>query len=274
MGDTLRKLQEIELGILKECLRIIDSHSLTYYMLGGTLLGAIRHQGFIPWDDDIDIGLPRPDYEKFIKIAQKELRSPFRLHLFNSNDEYGYYYIRVENTDVKLKRTATTKDVIINAWIDIFPLDGGPKDDKQFMKWNKKGALLLKLFRLSQFDYFYSTTSSQKSKGKLVIGIKKFISISRLYKMLNPQKRWRALDTHLKMYKYNCSPRIYNFCGYWGIKECFDKKKYGKGKKYKFEDLLLNGPSDYDYVLSQMYGDYMKPPNDADKAHHYVEILD
>ena len=71
MSDNLREIQLLELEILKQVLNICNTHSLTYYMLGGTLLGAVRHKGFIPWDDDIDIGLPRPDYEKFIEYAGK-----------------------------------------------------------------------------------------------------------------------------------------------------------------------------------------------------------
>ena len=121
MTETLTKIQAIELDILKQCLAIIQRHELRYFMLGGTLLGAVRHKGFIPWDDDVDIGMPRPDYDAFLKYAEQELEAPCLLHTIDSPGfPYSYYYARVECTRYKVRRTLTAQDVVN---VELTPLE-------------------------------------------------------------------------------------------------------------------------------------------------------
>ena len=275
MAENLRQLQMIELDILKQVLAICDKHLLTYFMLGGTLLGAVRHKGFIPWDDDIDIGMPRPDYEKFLAQAEKEIVSPYQLHTHqNGNGEYSYYYARVENTSIKVRRKAAAKTVIIPAWVDVFPLDGVPETESEFNKWNKRNRKNSLLLSLSQFEYFFSLERSKRSSNqKAAILVKKIIAYTKVYKLIDPTAAWNALDRSLKSCDYETSSRLINYCGYWGLKEMFPKSVYGKGRLYPFEDLMLNGPEDYDYVLKQMYGDYMTPPPEDQREHHYIEII-
>lgn len=276
MKQELKQLQAVELDILKQVLPIIEAHGLTYYMLGGTLLGAVRHKGFIPWDDDIDIGMPRPDYERFVQLAAQELHAPYQLHTFlSAKGEYGYYYARVENAGVRLVRSATKKVTEIPAWIDIFPLDGVPEEEGAFSQWLKAAQRKKLNFKLSQFDYFFSVDSTKKSSHAAgIIALKRLISATKVYRLLRPEACWRALDKCLKSNDYGASSRLINFCGFWGLKEMFPKSVYGNGRLYPFEDLMLNGPEDYDAVLTQMYGDYMTPPPDADKEHHYVELIE
>lgn len=275
---SLRELQMVELDILKRIIEICEKHHLTYYALGGTLLGAVRHQGIIPWDDDIDIGMPRPDYEKFLTIAGTELGSPYAVSgIQNNNAEYYYYYIRVVNQDIRLMRKLTEKDTIIYAWVDVFPLDGVPKEEKVFNKWYRKAYRLKQKLAFSQFEYFYNVVSpeseiSNKNRG-IKTAVKRIIHKLKIYKLVNTKKTWEKLDKVLKKYDYQTSDRLFNFCGYWGIKELFPKTVYGEGKLYPFEDIMIRGPVNYDYVLKQMYGDYMTPPNDADKYHHCIEII-
>jgi len=275
MDNDISIIQQTELGILKHVLAICEKHGINYYMLGGTLLGAVRHQGIIPWDDDIDIGVPRPDYERLLGFLESELDEPYEIQTeMNQKGLYSYYYARVVDKTVLLRRQRSVEPVIIPAWIDLFPLDGVPKDPKVFDKWYKKCSRLYTLFMFSQFKYFYSITDVKGRRFRaLKIFVKKAFYKLNLEKLINTRKAWCKLDKNLKKYDYNESDSVFNFCGAWGIKELFDKKTYGEGKIYKFEDLLLNGPEDYDTVLSQMYGDYMTPPSDADKNRHLVEIV-
>ncbi len=155
MDDQVFRLQRIELDILKKVLALCEKYGLVYYALGGTLLGAVRHKGFIPWDDDIDIGMPRSDYERFLEVAAKELEMPYQLHtLQQKHGEYSYYSARVENTDVKIRRKATIKEVVIPAWIDVFPLDGVPDRESQRKWWKRKCSFLNNRFKASQCSYY------------------------------------------------------------------------------------------------------------------------
>jgi len=263
----------MELDILKQALEICEKHSLTYYMLGGTLLGAVRHQGFIPWDDDIDIGLPRPDYERFLEAAGRELVTPYQLHtLFQNSGEYSYYYARVENTNIKVLRKAAMKEALIPAWIDVFPLDGVPDDPKKRSRWLKKIKLCSILFNRSQFTYFGSLNRKANIPLYFHMTNTAFLKL-RLDRLINTRWAWKKLDSALKENDYNQCKTLFNACGYWGIKEMFPKSVYGKGRLYPFENLMLNGPENYDTVLTQMYGDYMTPPLEDKREHHYIELI-
>ena len=95
-------LHKVDMEIVKAVVKICDRHGLIYYMLGGTMLGAIRHKGFIPWDDDIDLGMPRDDYEKFLEIAPNELPDTLKVVNYRNTPEYQYYITRVLDTDTKV----------------------------------------------------------------------------------------------------------------------------------------------------------------------------
>ena len=273
-NNALKLVQEHEIFILREILKIIDKYKLRYYMLGGTLLGAVRHHGFIPWDDDIDIGIPRPDYEKFVEVIGDELKDPFAIHSLQSGlCEFSYYYVRIVDTRVKVLRKKAEKDVVLPIWVDVFPLDGVPEDERERKHWLKKARQLHKEFRISQFYYYYYTTNVWKEKnGSIKTLFRRFIGKTGLYRLLNTERVWEKLDRQLKMYDYDKARRIINFCGFWGDKEMFPKSVYGEGRLYPFEDLMLIGPVDYDYVLRQMYGDYMTPPEES-KRHVHVSLV-
>ena len=275
MNNDLKRLQQIELDITRAILEIVEKYNLRYYILGGTLLGAVRHQGFILWDDDMDIGMPRPDYEKFLSLAERELVSPYEIQTtYNNEGVYSYYYARVVDTRTKLLRKCSDETVVIPAWVDLFPLDGVPENDKDFKSWKKKCDYYLRLFSLSQFKYFYYTDSVRNEKYRaLKIGFKHLFRDLKLYTLIDTKKVWKKLDMELKKNDYDASSRLINFCGYWKMKEMFPKNVYGEGKLYPFEDLMLCGPENYDFVLSQMYGDYMTPPPENQRDHHSVSII-
>ena len=162
-----RAIQAVAESILKEVLRIIGKYDLRYYILGGTLLGAVRHQGFIPWDDDIDLGMPRPDYERFLTLARQELSDPYQLQTFQDQVRTSEsYYAQVAKTDTLVYKVYAGNEVKSNVWIDIFPLDGVPERKLPFFVWKNKAMLLSKLFTLSQVEKEYDISRNEASAFK------------------------------------------------------------------------------------------------------------
>ena len=136
--EILSKLHEFNIQALDEVVRICDKYNITYYLLGGTLLGAVRHKGFIPWDDDLDIGMPRQDLIKFESVLKSELGDRFFYQSMDSEKEYDHYFskIRINNT-LLIEANDAVNSKHQGIFIDIFPLDKGKKhiDIIQKIRW-------------------------------------------------------------------------------------------------------------------------------------------
>jgi lipopolysaccharide cholinephosphotransferase len=253
------------LNIFKEIKPFLEKSSIPYYLLGGSLLGAVRHKGFIPWDDDIDIGIVREDYERFLEMVSKNLPEHLELRSYRDESDHHYYFSRIVDTRYVLNREGSLVSRKENLWVDIFPLDGMPNN------WLLRRIHMLRLlwvrfcYHVACFDKVNLKRPNRPLSERIIIAIVKNIHLGghRDY------KKWLVkLDKLLRKYKVQDSNWIVNFMGQYKFKEMFPKSYYGKGKLYTFEDMQLMGPEDYDKVLSQMYGDYMKEPEDCDKNVH------
>lgn len=126
--EKMSEVQKYMLNILKELVSIFDEHDIKYYMIGGTLLGAIRHKGYIPWDDDIDLAIPRDDYDRFLEIANDILPNSLTLRTYDDESYHHYYFARIVDTRYKILRMGSVKEREEELWIDLFPLDGLPRN--------------------------------------------------------------------------------------------------------------------------------------------------
>lgn len=267
--NNLRKLQLVDLAILKEVDALCKVHNLTWYMIGGTLLGAVRHKGFIPWDDDIDIAMPRKDYEKFLEIAKGSLSQHLQIINFETNPDYRYYITRVMNLKTKVaEKRAATFEGTTHASIDIFPIDGTP---------NNKLLKKIYYFRIMAYraliSLCYKEAIDQNRKRNLFEKILIYIGVMLpLNRILSPYKLKKKIDRMLKKQSVEKSDEIGTIMGAYRTREIVPKIYFGKGQFYEFEGLRFNGPEKYDEYLTHMYGDYMSYPENVDRKDHYKII--
>ena len=262
--DGLRELQLTELNILKELLPIFEKNHITYYALGGTMLGAVRHHGFIPWDDDIDIGLPREDYERFSQLRD-QLPAHLEYQSYPDMPTYPYYISRVVDHRIKVRSDRTENDEVAPAWVDIFPLDGLP-NRKLSRKLHEKRILLSRMmFQISRFNDVVNTKRTNRpAVERVIIWCSKNFHLQAL---LSKKLAYKAFDHTLKHCPYAQSNYNINAMGAYKLREAFDKRVFGDGAVYSFEDIQIRGPEDYETYLTQLYGDWRTP---ADLSHHSV----
>lgn len=261
---VLKKLQEVELEILREVRRVCEKYDLQYYLVGGTLLGAIRHKGFIPWDDDIDISMPRADYNKFLELCKTELDKKYMLHHTMTDDNYGLPSSKIRKNNTILEEETTSDiDTHKGIFIDIFPLDNAKCQYSVFQKIQGtivKGLYPIIMYRCGANKKHYSLVK------RIVANMTKIVSI----KLLS-----NIRDTLMSMNKDNASPYYVCLSGAYNfVKETIPKTKYYPPVKVEFEGEMFNAPQDPDYYLRRLYGDnYMElPPEEERKAAHVVEV--
>ena len=256
----------MNLEIVKEVVKICDNHGLTYYMLGGTMLGAIRHKGFIPWDDDIDLGIPRQDYEKFLEIAPSELSNHLKVVNYKTDPEYHYYITRVLDTDTKVVEERIGDDKkYTNASIDIFPIDGTPNNSIL-----RRIYFFRVLYHRALMSLCYKDSIDRKRpRGileKVFLWMMERIPIE---KMTTPYQQKEKIDRLLRKQKLEGAKFIGNIMGAYRTREIVPAEFYGSGKMYPFENIELRGMYLANEYLVYTYGDYMKLPPENERKTHF-----
>lgn len=267
---TLRMLQLEELDMAKQILAICEKHDIEVFALGGTLLGAVRHQGFIPWDDDLDLGMKREDYERFLRIAPDELSAPLSLHTCYNDKDFLYPYIRVQNSDYGLQRDYTTNKTVQDLWVDIFPLDGVPAGGWRRKAWEGALTALRGLRNLSAFDALVNVQRSFSGLKGLIFTMGQKTGIQKLLPTIPILK---AIDFVLKSKTVAGEECIGNPMGGHWFKEVFPKNVYDDVVFLPFEDIELPCPSGYETILRTMYGDYMELPPENMRNWHGTTLV-
>ncbi|MGM0123412.1 lipopolysaccharide cholinephosphotransferase [Enterococcus sp. AZ194] len=272
MVNGLRKVQLAELAIIDEIVRICNENGITYYISGGTYLGAVRHNGFIPWDDDADIAMPRKQFDRFLEIAQKELQANFELKDYRFDLGYPYYVPKVVDNSVLLLDRSTVDEKIIPAWVDIFPLDGLPSN--AIRAYFHKKILLFKryMYNMSSFNQIVKVNKKNRPLlEKIFVWIGKNTN---LFNKLNSKKIMDSITRSLKRFPEDKSDTYMNFMGSYKFKSILNKKNiYGDGADYSFEGRYFNGPKNYHEYLTQIYGDYMQIPDESEQNKHETLVI-
>ncbi len=272
--SPLRKLQLAELEILKNVVEICKQNNITYYISGGTFLGAVRHKGFIPWDDDVDVAMPRTDYERFIKILKDNPDyTNYKVSEYSDMSESVHYQLKITDPSIKVSAKSGKNEQVWSAWIDVFPLDGMPSNPvvskiHQFR--------LLYLRAMLKFTCFDDQVNLKDKKRPLIEKILIWIGLHTNFgKNGSSIKYLDKIDKVLKKYPETSSKVYVNFMGSYKFKSIIDKEKiYAEGALYDFEGIKLNAPKDYDKYLTQIYGNYMQIPKKDEQNKHNTEVID
>ena len=261
----LKLLQEIELENLRMLMEICEKNHLRYYLIGGSLLGAMRHRGFIPWDDDIDVGLPRPDYNRFVQIAKGYLPAHMDVKTMSSDPNYKCYFTRLINNKKKIYWDHGQYTAVIGVWMDVFPLDGLP-ENRLLRKLQVFRVKLAKaLYKFTQIDYVTTNRQNRPFSERFLI---RFAQITRIGRLMNADRRLQKLDQALQRYDYDSSAYAWNFSGCYGKREIVPHIQLGGSRTAQFEGMQASIPEAAEDYLTSIYGDYMKlPPEDQRKSH-------
>ncbi len=253
------EIKDVQMEVLSQVAEFCEKNNLRYSLYGGTLLGAIRHKGYIPWDDDIDISMPRPDFnrmiEKFPSICNKHLK----LHVRKLNRNFCCPFMKVSDERTRIQEFSRNSYKLgIN--IDIFPIDGLPENYTECAKLyqkseNYRNLIKLKRVRLTSDRAFYKNLSLLSSRV-----------------LLAPFSFGFLVDGILKQTEtrdYSESAFIGNIVWGYGIKERCRKEVYGDYIQVNFENLKLKAMAGYHEYLQNVFGDYMQyPPKEKQRSQH------
>ena len=262
----LRKVQLTELEVLLEFDRICEKYKLPYLLIGGSAIGAVRHGGFIPWDEDVDVGMLRKDYERFLEVCEQELSNKYFLQTYCTDRAYcgQFAKIRVNGTTfLEVEPSAANPEMHHGIFIDIFPLDHVPDN-------NVLARLQYTLVRfLNSIIHTNGATVHKKTLKNLIK-----LAYSYPFKLLFSKAKLSRLCTRIASW-YNDTRRVTNFFGRYGFaKETAPREWFGKPVLMEFEGHLLPLPEGWHDYLSQIYGDYMKLPPEEERGTHEIFLVD
>ena len=265
---SLQEMQRLELNILLELDRFCREHGLVYYLAYGTLLGAVRHKGFIPWDDDIDVWMPRPDYDRLIALfhnRQQGTKVPY-YHLVAPLDRRSRHsFVKIMDTRTVKRETNfdyATGDLGVD--IDVFPLDGQPESEQEYRRW---------FVRLQKYYWRADLpVRLRQEKPKRQIVLRVIRSLEGKNRTLSVWIKRHYLKKALRLhgrYDYGTSRRIgmAEMC-YGCEKDRFEIDVFGRQTPLEFEGYILQAPAEPYKILRQLYGDYQKlPPREERRSH-------
>jgi len=277
MNDTeiMEKIHQCNFELLSEIKRICEKYDIQFFLHGGTLLGSVRHQDFIPWDDDVDIIFLRQDYEKFIRVVAKELPENMEFLDYNNYPQFFDFIAKISNKNLTYKTTYGHEDFYEHRYshpsVDLFVLD----------RVGKHHGLQLAIMKiLYAFAMGHrKTVDLDKYKGAAKIGAVILPAIGKLIPLKTICKQYRYIATLANPKEDSSSfaitDKVYisneqQHPHYWGL--CYDMTSYQLGTTKTMRGLELQVPSGYDATMSVIYGDYMKLPPESQRVCQHVEL--
>lgn len=262
---TIKETQEISLEILHTVAEICERQNLRYALIYGTLIGAVRHHGYIPWDDDVDIMMPRPDYARFLAYFKEHQKEYPHLRVFNREEcpEYPYMISRISDNRYEIEM-ANEKPFGMGVFIDIYPYDGLGNTKKEAVRYGLKGDRLSSLCYQATREHFAIETTTSVVRKIIKYPVWLFS------KMIGKDYFQNKLEKLSGVKKYDSSE--YVGCVIWlswGEKDIFPRKWFDETVMMPFDKYEFRVPKHFDEVLRHEYGDYMQLPPEKDRVGHH-----
>ena len=247
-----KELKTIQLDLLRKTAEFCEKNNIRYFLCGGTLIGAIRHHGYIPWDDDIDISMPRPDYDRFISTFNNP-NNYYQVIDMSNDPKYGFPFAKVHDTRTIVNELQYARDSF-GVFIDIFPIDG-VGEDKQ----------VLRILKLRKLLHTKKANFSNRTITKMIINFfgKIILAPFSIHNLLT------MMDREARKYPFGSTERAGAIINPYGTREIVNLKVFERAIPAQFEDREYMIPIGYDIWLKSIYGDYMQlPPEDKRHSPH------
>ena len=264
--ETLKHIHDVELMILKDLISFCDENNITYFMYAGSLLGTIRHSGFIPWDDDLDVCMLRSEFERFKKLFLSDEK--YDLLSTESHGDYPYFFAKLNLKNTRFEEEWMDQlDFTIGFNIDIFVLDD-LTDNKYKRSYQLKKAflynrlLIMSKIRLDDLPFVSKVISHS------VYHVLHFLN-------LNPSKLNKRCLKFLNKYADVNAKNVFDISAMaHEYPLIYDKNDFKEVTQVKFEDIHVNVPKNYDKILTELYGDYMQLPPEDKRYNHPIDFID
>lgn len=247
ISHAIKKVWAVQLYLLREFIDVCKEHNLVYWAYGGTLLGAVRHKGYIPWDDDIDVAMPREDYD--LLCAHPEwFKRPAALHIPSNSERYYEGWLRLHDVCTAVLYENYKKEGSVQGiYIDIFPIDNYRDTFSEKRK-------IKRIWRTNIIGHAYVYNANKHFIARLLSRVSRTLhcfNCERAFKKINNLAKSKEQSKEVMM-------KVGHF--YSTEKQIFNKDDYGGFEEMPFEFLTINVPSGWDNILRKNYGDYLKYP--------------